>query len=151
MLCTFQTFSFSVVLFFLCFLLIVITWYMHKCTTSYDNFSKCIAVCNPLSAWVEHFPYMIIFQFPVYMHDFLLLFLHDTKTLCYLDSYTISAARASFLDKDLGSLSPGKLADFVILSTDSWKDFAEDASAYMLCWGSICFWCESLSLKLFHF
>ncbi|KAG4947362.1 hypothetical protein JHK87_043369 [Glycine soja] len=47
--------------------------------------------------------------------------------------YTISAARASFLDKDLGSLSPGKLADFVILSTDSWKDFAEDASAYMLC------------------
>ncbi|KAG4960055.1 putative amidohydrolase YtcJ [Glycine soja] len=46
-----------------------------------------------------------------------------------IKAYTISAARASFLDKDLGSLSPGKLADFVILSTDSWKDFAEDASA----------------------
>jgi len=55
--------------------------------------------------------------------------LHDTKTLSDLHSYTISAARASFLDKDLGSLSPGKLADFVILSTDSWQDFAEQASA----------------------
>jgi len=54
---------------------------------------------------------------------------------CFLDSqvnpdrYTISAARASFIDNDLGSLSIGKLADFVILSTDSWKDFAETASA----------------------
>ncbi|XP_057453634.1 protein LONG AFTER FAR-RED 3 isoform X1 [Lotus japonicus] len=46
-----------------------------------------------------------------------------------IKAYTISAARASFLDKDLGSLSPGKLADFVILSMDSWKDFAEEASA----------------------
>ncbi|KAK7343113.1 hypothetical protein VNO80_26076 [Phaseolus coccineus] len=46
-----------------------------------------------------------------------------------IKAYTISAARASFLDKDLGSLSPGKLADFVILSTDSWQDFAEEASA----------------------
>ncbi|MCI06859.1 putative amidohydrolase YtcJ-like protein [Trifolium medium] len=54
---------------------------------------------------------------------------------CFLDSrahpdrYTISAARASFIDNDLGSLSIGKLADFVILSTDSWKDFTETASA----------------------
>ncbi|KAL2326368.1 hypothetical protein Fmac_025426 [Flemingia macrophylla] len=46
-----------------------------------------------------------------------------------IKAYTISAARASFLDKDLGSLSPGKLADFVILSTGSWKNFAEEASA----------------------
>ncbi|XP_027355187.1 protein LONG AFTER FAR-RED 3-like isoform X2 [Abrus precatorius] len=46
-----------------------------------------------------------------------------------IKAYTISAARASFLDKDLGSLSPGKMADFVILSTDSWKDFAEEALA----------------------
>lgn len=43
--------------------------------------------------------------------------------------YTISAAYASFLDKDLGSLSPGKLADFVILSTDSWDEFAAEGSA----------------------
>ncbi|KAL9298348.1 hypothetical protein ACSQ67_024244 [Phaseolus vulgaris] len=46
-----------------------------------------------------------------------------------IKAYTISAARASFLDKDLGSLSPAKLADFVVLSTDSWQDFAEEASA----------------------
>ncbi|KAL5078250.1 hypothetical protein RYX36_017234 [Vicia faba] len=46
-----------------------------------------------------------------------------------IKGYTISAARASFTDNDLGSLSFGKLADFVILSTDSWKDFAETASA----------------------
>lgn len=43
--------------------------------------------------------------------------------------YTISAAYASFLNKDLGSLSPGKLADFVILSTDSWDDFEAQGSA----------------------
>nr|GMD71912.1 putative amidohydrolase YtcJ [Ipomoea batatas] len=51
----------------------------------------------------------------------------------HLDStdgrYTILAARACFLDKDVGSLSPGKLADFVVLSTDSWDSFASDGSA----------------------
>ncbi|XP_019185279.1 PREDICTED: uncharacterized protein LOC109180243 isoform X1 [Ipomoea nil] len=46
-----------------------------------------------------------------------------------LDAYTISAARACFLDKNVGSLSPGKLADFVVLSTDSWDSFASDGSA----------------------
>eukprot|EP00257_Ricinus_communis_P013515 XP_015570961.1 uncharacterized protein LOC8270879 isoform X2 [Ricinus communis] len=44
-------------------------------------------------------------------------------------AHTISAARACFLDCDLGSLSPGKLADFVILSTNSWDDFETEASA----------------------
>ncbi|RVW22243.1 putative amidohydrolase YtcJ [Vitis vinifera] len=52
------------------------------------------------------------------------LTLHDA-----LNAYTISAARASFLDNDLGSLSPGKMADFVVLSTDSWDDFAAEGSA----------------------
>ncbi|XP_059652002.1 protein LONG AFTER FAR-RED 3 isoform X3 [Cornus florida] len=46
-----------------------------------------------------------------------------------LKAYTISAARACFLDKDVGSLSPGKLADFVVLSTDSWDEFASEGSA----------------------
>ncbi|KAK2392371.1 Amidohydrolase family [Trifolium repens] len=45
-----------------------------------------------------------------------------------IKGYTISAGRASFIDNDLGSLSIGKLADFVILSTDSWKDFTETTS-----------------------
>ncbi|KAK6933978.1 Amidohydrolase 3 [Dillenia turbinata] len=46
-----------------------------------------------------------------------------------LEGFTISAARACFLDEYLGSLSPGKLADFVILSTDSWDDFVAEGSA----------------------
>ncbi|ONI20834.1 hypothetical protein PRUPE_2G036100 [Prunus persica] len=46
-----------------------------------------------------------------------------------LKAYTLSAARACFLDSDLGSLSPGKLADFVILSRDSWDDVVVEGSA----------------------
>ncbi|KAI3425631.1 Amidohydro_3 domain-containing protein, partial [Psidium guajava] len=46
-----------------------------------------------------------------------------------LNAYTISAAQACFLDNDLGSLAPGKLADFVILSTDSWDHLAAGGSA----------------------
>ncbi|GAB2266033.1 Protein LONG AFTER FAR-RED 3 [Dionaea muscipula] len=46
-----------------------------------------------------------------------------------LAAHTISAARACFLDHELGSLSPGKLADFVVLSTDSWEGFSEEVSA----------------------
>ncbi|XP_028089684.1 protein LONG AFTER FAR-RED 3 isoform X1 [Camellia sinensis] len=46
-----------------------------------------------------------------------------------LNAYTISAARACFLDEDVGSLSPGKFADFVVLSTDSWDDFVAKGSA----------------------
>lgn len=49
-----------------------------------------------------------------------------------LTAYTISAARAAFLDDHLGSLSPGKLADFVILSTNSWDEFSKDGSASVL-------------------
>lgn len=43
--------------------------------------------------------------------------------------YTISAARACFLDEDVGSLSVGKMADFVVLSVDSWDNFAVEGSA----------------------
>ncbi|KAJ8533612.1 hypothetical protein K7X08_006936 [Anisodus acutangulus] len=46
-----------------------------------------------------------------------------------LNAYTISAAHACFLDKYSGSLSPGKYADFVVLSTNSWEDFATEVSA----------------------
>ncbi|KAK9128955.1 hypothetical protein Syun_017752 [Stephania yunnanensis] len=46
-----------------------------------------------------------------------------------LKAYTISAAHACFLDKELGSLSPGKLADFVVLSITSWEEFAEGSAS----------------------
>ncbi|KAH9698539.1 protein LONG AFTER FAR-RED 3 [Citrus sinensis] len=46
-----------------------------------------------------------------------------------LIAHTLSAARACFLENDVGSLSPGKIADFVILSTSSWEDFAAEVSA----------------------
>lgn len=43
--------------------------------------------------------------------------------------YTISAAKACFLDKYVGSLSAGKMADFVVLTVNSWEDFAKHGSA----------------------
>ncbi|XP_031257678.1 protein LONG AFTER FAR-RED 3 [Pistacia vera] len=46
-----------------------------------------------------------------------------------LIAHTSSAARGCFLENYLGSLSPGKLADFVILSTSSWEDFAAEGTA----------------------
>ncbi|CAN8279522.1 unnamed protein product [Cochlearia groenlandica] len=49
-----------------------------------------------------------------------------------LTAHTISAARAAFLDDHLGSLSQGKLADFVVLSTSSWDEFLNDGSVSVL-------------------
>ncbi|CAN0863318.1 Protein LONG AFTER FAR-RED 3 [Linum grandiflorum] len=46
-----------------------------------------------------------------------------------LIAHTISAAEACFLDEYVGSLSPGKLADFVILSAESWEKFEEEGAA----------------------
>lgn len=46
--------------------------------------------------------------------------------------HTISAAQAAFLDDHLGSISPAKLADFVVLSTNSWDEFSKDGSASVL-------------------
>ncbi|KAL8143308.1 hypothetical protein V2J09_016340 [Rumex salicifolius] len=48
---------------------------------------------------------------------------------CKTFRHTMAAAQACFLDKEIGSLSPGKRADFVVLSTDSWDDFKKEASA----------------------
>ncbi|XP_058196312.1 protein LONG AFTER FAR-RED 3 isoform X2 [Rhododendron vialii] len=48
-----------------------------------------------------------------------------------LNAYTISAARACFLDEEVGSLSPGKFADFVVLSTESWDELMAEGSAYV--------------------
>ncbi|KAG6502634.1 hypothetical protein ZIOFF_034920 [Zingiber officinale] len=39
---------------------------------------------------------------------------------------TISAAYAAFLDKDLGSLSKAKYADFVVLPANSWDELLEN-------------------------
>lgn len=46
-----------------------------------------------------------------------------------LNAHTISAAYASFLESHIGSLSPGKWADFVVLSADSWEKLESEASA----------------------
>ncbi|KAH0454427.1 hypothetical protein IEQ34_016351 [Dendrobium chrysotoxum] len=40
-----------------------------------------------------------------------------------LNAYTIGAAYACFLDNELGSLSPGKYADFLVLPSSSWEEF----------------------------
>ncbi|KAM7472624.1 hypothetical protein LguiA_010807 [Lonicera macranthoides] len=46
-----------------------------------------------------------------------------------LNAYTIGAARACFLEEDVGSLSAGKMADFVVLSPHSFDEFAAQGSA----------------------
>ncbi|KAM0071635.1 putative metal-dependent hydrolase, composite domain superfamily, amidohydrolase 3 [Helianthus debilis subsp. tardiflorus] len=46
-----------------------------------------------------------------------------------LNAHTISAARACFLDDDVGSLSAGKIADFVILTTRTWDHMAQETTS----------------------
>ncbi|XP_076939973.1 protein LONG AFTER FAR-RED 3-like isoform X1 [Bidens hawaiensis] len=46
-----------------------------------------------------------------------------------LNAHTISAARACFLDEDIGSLSAGKMADFVILNTCVWDQLAHETTS----------------------
>ncbi|XP_076896659.1 protein LONG AFTER FAR-RED 3-like isoform X2 [Bidens hawaiensis] len=46
-----------------------------------------------------------------------------------LNAHTISAARACFLDEDIGSLSVGKIADFVILNTRTWDHLAHETTS----------------------
>ncbi|XP_078178771.1 amidohydrolase family isoform X1 [Carex rostrata] len=48
-----------------------------------------------------------------------------------LKAHTISAAHACFLDQELGSLSPGKYADFVVLPANSWAEFAQNLSDFV--------------------
>lgn len=49
-----------------------------------------------------------------------------------LKAHTISAAHACFLDPVLGSLAEGKYADFVVLPSTSWKDFADNIPGHVL-------------------
>jgi len=53
-----------------------------------------------------------------------------------LNGYTISAAFSSFMENEIGSLSPGKWADFVVLSTNLWnatvlEDFPSVLATYI--------------------
>uniref|UniRef100_A0A453GPD2 Amidohydrolase 3 domain-containing protein n=1 Tax=Aegilops tauschii subsp. strangulata TaxID=200361 RepID=A0A453GPD2_AEGTS len=49
-----------------------------------------------------------------------------------LKAHTISAAYACFLDHVLGSLVEGKYADFVVLPSTSWREFADDIPGHVL-------------------
>jgi predicted amidohydrolase YtcJ len=46
-----------------------------------------------------------------------------------VEAYTLASAYASFQDRDRGSLAPGKLADFVVLSRDILADSERDGIA----------------------
>ncbi|KAG0477134.1 hypothetical protein HPP92_013975 [Vanilla planifolia] len=48
-----------------------------------------------------------------------------------LYAYTIGASHACFLDKELGSLSPGKYADFVVLPSSSWEEFEQNLPSHV--------------------
>ncbi|KAM3354753.1 hypothetical protein ACQJBY_025467 [Aegilops geniculata] len=49
-----------------------------------------------------------------------------------LKAHTISAAYACFLDHAVGSLAEGKYADFVVLPSTSWREFADDIPGHVL-------------------
>ncbi|KAM3335927.1 hypothetical protein ACQJBY_030083 [Aegilops geniculata] len=49
-----------------------------------------------------------------------------------LKAHTISAAYACFLDPVVGSLAEGKYADFVVLPSTSWREFADDIPGHVL-------------------
>ncbi|KAF7033313.1 hypothetical protein CFC21_044425 [Triticum aestivum] len=49
-----------------------------------------------------------------------------------LKAHTISAAYACFLDHVVGSLAEGKYADFVVLPSTSWREFADDIPGHVL-------------------
>lgn len=64
------------------------------------------------------------------------LFLLCLIYFLYMYSYTISAAFSNFMENDIGSLSPGKWADFVVLSTNLWnatilEDFPSVLATYV--------------------
>ncbi|XP_019102380.1 PREDICTED: uncharacterized protein LOC104791878 isoform X3 [Camelina sativa] len=94
-----------------------------QCTLNFVNFSRQVADINPLNSIrtaVKRIP-------PKWSHAWI-----PSERITFTDALaavTISAARAVFLDHHIGSLTPGKLADFAVLSTSSWDEFSKDGSA----------------------
>jgi hypothetical protein len=122
-------------------------WYPNKKHPPVSHIqANCQTKINCLFSVDVYFVFIFILQFSIYLFSLLISFhmfqlstpsfftcwssvVHGNLYAFHAGRHTISAARACFLDDDLGSLSPGKLADFVILSTDSWDEFAAQGSA----------------------